>query len=321
MLRLHDIVRAQERLRPYLAPTPLIYSEALSELSGARVWLKLECRQPTGSFKVRGALHKMMALDGQARARGVVTASAGNHGLGTAFAAKTLGLENVTIFVPGTAPAAKVTKLRRFPVDLRQVGQTYEDAHQAAEAWARETGATYLAAYDDLQVMAGAGTCGLEVMTALPEVDTVVVPVGGGGLVAGIAVAVKGINPLGQIVGVQPEASPAAKLSFEQNQPIDPYDHAPTIADGLAGGFGAQPFYVARTLIDDILLFSEAELRRAVYTLVDREQLVVEASGAIAIAPLLAGAWRGQTVVCILSGANIDTALLADILTNPAGKE
>jgi threonine dehydratase len=281
------------------------------------VWLKLECRQPTGSFKVRGALHKMMALDDEARARGVVTASAGNHGLGTALAAKTLGLEQVTIFVPQTTPAAKVTKLARFPIDLHQVGATYEDAHQAAEAWARETGATYISAYDDLQVIAGAGTCGLEIMIERPEVNAIIVPIGGGGLVSGTAVAVKGINPLCRVIGVQPEASPAARLSFEQNRPIDPYDSAPTIADGLAGGFGAQPFYLARTLIDDILLFSEAALRQAVFTLVDQEQLVVEAAGAIAVAPLLTGdaGLQGQTVVCILSGANIDTALLAEILS------
>ena len=317
MLKLYDIVRAQQRLKPYISASRLVYSPALSERSGARVWLKLECRQPTGSFKVRGALHKMLALDGEARDRGVVTASAGNHGLGTAFAAAALGLERVTIFVPKTAPAAKVTKLRRFPVDLRQVGATYEDAHQAAEAWARETGATYLAAYDDPVVIAGAGTCGLEIMTELPEADSLIVPVGGGGLVAGIAVAAKGINPLVKVIGVQPEASPAAKLSFEQNRPIDPYDHAPTIADGLAGGFGAHPFYIARTLIDDILLFSEQALRQAVKTLVDHEQLIVEASGAIAIAPLLndSAGLQGQTVVCVLSGANIDTGLLAEILS------
>lgn len=317
MLKLHDIVMAQQRLTPYIRPAPLIYSEALSQQVGAKIWLKLECRQPTGSFKIRGALHKIMALGDEAQVKGVVTASAGNHGLGVAYAAKTLGLQQATVFVPATAPAAKVAKLSRFPITLRQVGQSYEDAHQAAESFAQASGAIYLSAYDDPQLIAGTGTCGLEILTELPQVEAIIVPVGGGGLVAGVAVAAKGINPLCRIIGVQPEASPAAKLSFEQNQPLDPYDHAPTIADGLAGGFGVHPFYIARTLIDQILLFSERELRRAVFTLVDQEQLVVEASGAIAIAPLLAAkeAWQGQTVVCILSGANIDSSLLADILT------
>lgn len=317
MLKLKDIIAARNLLKPYLPPTPLIYSDSLSERSGARVWLKLECRQPTGSFKVRGALHKIMYLDDATRAKGIVTASAGNHGLGVARAAKLLGLTNVTIFVPTTTPQAKQVKLARFPINLQITGDTYEAAHQAAEQFARETGATYISAYDDPQVIAGAGTCGLEIISELPEVDTIITPVGGGGLIAGTAVAAKGVNPGSRVIGVQPTASPAAKLSFEQNQPIDPYDHAPTIADGLAGGFGATPFYIARALIDDIWLFSEDDLRRAIFTLIDQEQLVVEASGAIAIAPLLSGQYDlvGQTVVCILTGANIDRRLLAEILS------
>ena len=321
MIKLHQIVQAQQRIQPYINATPLVYSDTLSEYSGANVWLKLESQQPTGSFKVRGALNKLMSLDDSTRSNGVVTASAGNHGLGVAYAAKALGLDNVTNFVPGTAPASKVTKLRRFPITLQQVGQTYEDAHQAAEEHARKTGATYIPAYDDPIVIAGAGTCGLEIVTQLPDVDTLIVPIGGGGLVSGTAVAVKGINKGSQIIGVQPEASPAAKLSFEQNLPLDPYDHEPTIADGLAGGFGATPFYIARTLIDDILLYSEAHLRQAVYLLVDQHQMVVEASGAIAVCPLLIEPekFAGQTVVCILTGSNIDTALLVQILGEFSG--
>ncbi|MEW5961230.1 MAG: pyridoxal-phosphate dependent enzyme, partial [Chloroflexota bacterium] len=203
-MKVHDILLAQQRLKPYISPSPLIYSEALSETSGARVWLKLECRQPTGSFKIRGALHKMMALSDDARAQGIVTGSAGNHGLGTAFAAQTLGVRRAAVFVPTNAPAPKVSRLRRFPIDLRQVGDTYEATHQAAETFARQTGATYIPAYDDPTVIAGAGTIGLEIMTELPAVDTLIVPVGGGGLIAGIAVAVKGINPGSRVIGVQP---------------------------------------------------------------------------------------------------------------------
>jgi len=316
MLKPFDIFRAQRRLRRYLTPTPLMYSESLSERSGAQVWLKLEIRQPTGAFKVRGALHKLLALQAEGHRGGIVTASAGNHGLGIAFAAQALNLPDVAIFVPETAPAPKVAKLRRFPIDLRLGGDTYEAAHQAAETHARQTGALYISAYDDPQVIAGAGVCGLEILTDLPQVDAVVTPVGGGGLVAGTAVAVKGISKGCQIIGVQPEASPAAKLSFEQNLPLDPYDHEPTIADGLAGGFGATPFYIAYTLIDDILLYSEAHLRQAVFTLVDEHQMVVEPSGAISICPLLTQPeqFAGQTVVCILTGSNIATPLLAEIL-------
>jgi len=320
VLRLKDIIRAHKLLQPYIRSTPLIHSDALSERSGADVWLKLENHQFTGSFKTRGALHKLISLDDEKLEKGVVTASAGNHGLGVAFAAQALGLTNVTIFVPETAPAAKVTKLSRFPVSLNQTGQTYEDAHQAAEQFATNTGAMYISAYDDPDVIAGAGTVGLETITELPEADTMIVPVGGGGLIAGTAVAVKGVNPGCRLIGVQPEASPAAKLSFEQNQPIDPYDHDPTIADGLAGGFGAYPFHIARTLIDNIWLFDEDTLRQAIFTLIDQEQFIVEASGAIAIAPLLSDTYnlKDQTVVCILTGANIDSHLLAKILSQNA---
>ncbi len=316
MLKPFDIIRAQQQLRPILAPSPLIFSDALSEQSGAQVWLKLETSQPTGSFKVRGALHKLLALQAEGHHGGIVTASAGNHGLGVAFAAKALGLPDVTIFVPATAPAPKVAKLRRYPIELRLTGDTYEAAHQAAEEYARHSGATYISAYDDPQVIAGAGTCGLEILTELPQVDAVIVPVGGGGLVAGTAVALKGISKGCRIIGVQPAASPSAKLSFEQNLPLDPFDHAPTIADGLAGGFGATPFYIAYTLIDDILLYSEPQLKQAVHSLVDHQQLVVEPSGAISICPLLAEPqpFAGQTVVCILTGSNIATPLLAEIL-------
>jgi threonine dehydratase len=316
MLKLHDIIKAQQKIAPYLNQMPLVFSESLSEQSGAQVWLKLELCQPTGSFKVRGALHKILTMGEEARNGGLVTASAGNHGLGLAFAAKALGLRNVTIFVPETAPAPKVAKLQRFPIDLQQRGQTYQETHHAAEDFARQNGATYISAYDDPQVIAGSGTCGLEIITKLPNVDSVIVPTGGGGLMAGTAVAIKGISKGSHIIAVQPQASPAAKLSFEQNLPLDPFDHAPTIADGLAGGFGAHPFYIARTLIDDILLASEAELRQAVFTLVDQHQLVVEPSGAIAICPILnqPQQFAGQTVVCILTGANISTGLLADIL-------
>lgn len=318
MIRVQNVVQAHHRIKSFIRRAPLVYSKSLSALSGANVWLKLECRQPTGSFKIRGALNKLMSLDNAALSGGVVTASAGNHALGLAYAADALGLPKVTVFVPENAPSSKIAKIKQFPVDLRLSGQTYNEAHQAAGAFVKESGATYIPAYDDPVVIAGAGSCGFEIISDLPDAEAIIVPIGGGGLVAGIGVAVKRMSPGCQVIGVQPAASPAAKLSFEQNMPLESYEHQPTIADGLAGGFGAVPFYIARTLIDDILLFSEAELRRTVFTLVDQEQLVVEPSGSIAIAPLLVEAhqFRGKCVVCVLTGANIDTKLLADILKN-----
>ncbi len=310
------ILQAQRRIAPFIQPTPLVRSAYLSAQTGADVWLKLECRQPTGSFKVRGAVNKVGLLTPEEKARGIVTGSAGNHGLGVAFAAQSWGDVSADIFVQANAPRAKVDKMRHFDVTLHLEGDTYEAAHRAAEAFARETGATYVQAYDDLDVIAGQGTTGLEILSDLPDTDLILVPVGGGGLIAGVATATKAMHPGCQVIGLQPEASPAALLSLRDGIPYDPYDHEPTIADGLAGGFGAMPFYVARTLIDQVLLASEADLRRATFTLLDREQLVVEPSGAIAITPLLNGVLdvEGKTVVCVLSGGNLATTLLSDIL-------
>jgi threonine dehydratase len=318
-LKLHDFLTAQQRIAAHLNRPALYRSRYLSDLTGADVWLKPESLQPTGSFKVRGALHKLITLAENNPAHGIVTASAGNHGLGLAYAAERLGFGPVTIVIPESAPKTKVQKFRYFPVTLLQAGQTYEQAHQTAEHFALETGAVYVSAYNDVDIILGQGTCGLEIFSDLPKTDIILVPTGGGGLLSGIALVAKAINPLTRIVGVQPEASPAAKLSFSQGQPVDPYDHQPTIADGLAGGFGSLPFYLARTLVEQILICDESEIRRAVYTLVAQEQFVVEPSGAIAIAPLLQATrpieFERQTVVCVLTGANLDPFLLASILS------
>lgn len=321
MLTITDILQAHRRVSPYVRRTPLVRSTTLSERTGADVWLKLECRQLTGSFKVRGALNAASRLPD--RMQPVVTASAGNHGLGVAYAAAMLGLPNVTIFVPETAPVAKVARLRRFPVRLEQVGRNYAEAHQAAAAFAQAQGAFSLEAYNDPQVVAGQGTATLEILTELPTAQTLLVPVGGGGLVAGATVVTAALAPAARVVGVQPAASPAALLSLQQGAAIDPYDHEPTLADGLAGGFGRVPFAIAAGRIERILLVDEATIRRAIFTLVDQEQLIVEASGAIAIAPLLTGELdvRGQTVVAILSGANVDSNVLRAILDEFAGQD
>jgi threonine dehydratase len=316
-LPLRSILEAQNHIRRYLAPTPLLHSKLLSDHLGAQVWLKLESRQPTGSFKVRGAINKLHQITHKGGIEGVVTGSAGNHGLGVAFAASTLSISPVTIVIPKTAPDSKKMKLRSFDIDLIEEGQTYEDAHQAALTYAERNRWAYIPAYDDVDVIAGQGTIGLEIMEVHPNTDIVVVPVGGGGLIAGIANAVKQLNPLCEIVGVQAAASPAAKLSLDHGQPYDPYDHQPTIADGLAGGFGKIPFYLARMFIDRIALASEQQLKQAVFALLKYEQILAEPSGAISIHPLVkAGeSWLGRKVVCVISGGNLSLSLLKDILS------
>ncbi|MGA9350317.1 MAG: threonine/serine dehydratase [Anaerolineae bacterium] len=317
MLGLQDILAAQRNLSGLITRTPLEYSFLLSQRTGCQVYLKLENWQKTGSFKVRGAVNKVASLTEEEKARGLVTASAGNHALGVAYAARALGNVPATLFVPVNAPASKLKKLEEFGCEVVLSGNSYEEAHRAAEDFGRLHGATYIHAYDDLWTIAGQGTVGLEVLEDLPEADAILVPVGGGGLIAGIAVAAKAINPQVQVIGVQPEASPAAYLSLRDGHPYEEYNAAPTIADGLAGGFGRLPFKIAGDLIDEIILVSEEETRVAVFTLLELAQLVVEGSGAVGIAALLADKVNlaGRKVVAVLTGTNIDASLLFEIMS------
>jgi threonine dehydratase len=320
MMTLDHVFDARRVIEPYVWRTPLVHSSALGHRSGAQVHLKPECWQPTGSFKVRGATFKLATLAEDQWARGLVTASAGNHGLGVAYASQRLGAPAPVIFVPENTPAPKLNRLSAFQCEVRREGADYDTAHALAEEYAHETGALYISAYDDPVVIAGQGTVGLEIMEALPDADLLLVPVGGGGLVAGIASAAKAIRPAVKIVGLQPEASPSAYLSLRDGHPYETYPAGPTICEGLAGGFGRLPFEVAAALIDEVIVVSEASIRRAVAWLLSCEQLVVEGSGAIAIAPLLDGALdcAGRKVVAVLTGRNLDPQLLREILAEKA---
>jgi threonine dehydratase len=312
LLSLDDLRAARERLRPHLQTTPLRPSLAAP---GVDLRLKLECWQPTGSFKVRGATHFVASLDPAARARGIVAASAGNHALGVAFAAQRLGgTIHATLFVPGSAPRAKLSKLRRFPVELRETGDTYDDAVLAAEAFERETGAILVHAYEDPRTAAGQGTVALELLEQCDAPAAVVVPVGGGGLIAGIATAVKALSPGTRVVAVQPEASPALRESLRRGQPLLSYPAAPTLADGLAGGIGRIAFD-HRSRIDEVVTVSEDEIEEAIVALLAADQVVAEASGAVGVAAVRAGKVRAQgPVVAIVSGGNIDARVLARLL-------
>ncbi|HEY6548367.1 MAG TPA: threonine/serine dehydratase [Vicinamibacteria bacterium] len=327
MLTLDDVRRAEALVRSRLEPTPLRRSFALP---GLPAWLKLECWQPTGSFKVRGALSTVGSLTVEERARGIVAASAGNHALGVAFAAAALGGDiKATLFVPESAPRAKVEKLRTFPVDVRQVGRTYDDAYAASRRFEKETGATYVHPFDDPRTAAGQGTCGLEILTQCPEVGTIVVPVGGGGLISGIAAAVKARRPDVRIVGVQAAASPSLSESLRLGRPLLEYDAAPTLADGIAGGIGLMA-WEHRTLIDAVVDVPEAEIERAMVALLAEDQVLAEGAAATGVAALRAGLVPGfrpgdasppeghRPVIAVISGANVDARVLARLLSAEA---
>jgi len=310
------IVAAHQALRPHIWPTPLLPSPALSRRAGGPVFLKLECWQRTGSFKVRGALNWAASLAPDRRSRGVVTASAGNHGLGIALAAEAFGLPPTVVFLPEGAASNKVRQLIASGCQVRRAGADYDAAYALAEAYALEEGALYVSAYDDPAVIAGQGTVGLEILLDLPETDLLLVPIGGGGLIAGIAVAARALRPGIRIVGLQPEASPAAYLSLRDGRPYEAYPAGSTICDGLAGGFGRLPFAIARGLIDEVLLVPEPAIRHALAWLLIHKQLLVEGSGAIAIAPLLTGqiTAAGIRVAAVLTGRNVDPNLVQSCL-------
>ncbi|MCC7163876.1 MAG: threonine/serine dehydratase [Anaerolineae bacterium] len=313
-----EVWRAQERIRPYVMRTPLRHSGALPTSRNTQLFLKLENWQPTGSFKVRGAFNLLMRLSADEIERGLVAASAGNHGSAVGYAAKQLGISNVTIFVPGTTPRAKVDKMKQFGVDVREVGVTYDDAHHAAAEHERMRHATFVHAYDDARTAAGAGTVALEILEQAPDPDMVLVPVGGGGLISGMAVALKQLAPQIRLIAVQPEASPALRDSMRDGVCYQEYTAGETICDGLAGGIGQIVYDVARRkLIDEIVIVSETAVRRAVADFAADEQIIVEGSGAVGLAAVSENPemFANKRVALLISGGNIDRGRLAEILS------
>jgi len=312
LLTLDEVERARRAIAAHLLPTPL--RRSFAQRTGP-VYLKLECWQPTGSFKVRGAVNALAALRPDERARGVAAASAGNHALGVAFAAEALaGGVPVTLFVPEGAPRSKVDKLRSFPVTVVERGATYDDAHAEAMVHVERTGARYVHAFADRATAAGQGTLALEILEQLPQVAAVLVPVGGGGLIAAAATAVKAMAPGVRIVAVQPEASPSLRDSIARGAPLLTYPAAPTLADGVAGGIGEIAFD-HRHLIDDVVVVAEAEIEEAIVALLTEDQVVAEGSGALGVAAIRAGRVRADgPLAAVITGGNIDAAVLARLL-------
>jgi threonine dehydratase len=315
MIPLAEIRAARERAADIVKTTPFDRSTTLSALCGREIGLKLENLQKTGSFKVRGALNKIQLLDAAARARGVIAASAGNHAQGVAYAARMAGVA-ATVVMPETASLSKVEATRGYGARVVLAGRSYRDAYERATALAAELGATLIHAFDDAQVMAGQGTVGLELLEQLPDVDVVLVPVGGGGLLAGIASALRGLGCRARLVGVQAEGAATLAASLRAGARIE-LAAVDTIADGLAtGSVGALPFEILREAVDDVVEVSDAEVGAAVLFLLERAKTVVEGAGAVGVAACLAGKLpaAGQRVAVVVTGGNIDTNLLDRII-------
>ena len=308
---LDDVRRAREALRAVAYETPIVLSETLSRLTGYQVYLKTENLQRTGSFKVRGAYTKISSLTAAERNQGVVAASAGNHGQGVALAAK-LGGVRATIVLPENAPAVKSAAIQALGARVVLHGENYEAACRHAEDLARAERTTFIHPFDDWQIIAGQGTVALEVLDQLPGTTAIVVPVGGGGLIAGIALAGRGVKPDLRVVGVQASGASAAVASFRAGRRVS--RPAETVADGIkVGEPGARPFAVIQRLVDGMIAVEEEEIYRAVVFLLERGKLLAEPAGAVGVAALLSQRVdlpMGSTVVAIVSGGNVDPNLL-----------
>ena len=313
-----DVLRARRRIAPFVRRTPLVSSAWLSDLSGARVSLKLETLQLSNSFKARGAYNAVIARverPGGAPSQ-LVTASAGNHGRALADAAKAFHLPLV-VFTPADAPASKLAAIRRDGADLRPDGRDYDDAERMAKAFATRTNAEFISPYNDVDVIAGAGTVASEMFEADPGLDTLVVPIGGGGLIAGMAAVAKAINPDGEVTGVEVEASNAFQQSVRAGKLVEIVPGA-TLADGLGGNPDPETitFALIQRLVNRIVTVSEADLAAAIAGLVEAEHVIAEGAGAAATAALVGGRIdvRERRVGIVVSGANIDQARLASLL-------
>ncbi|WP_372728683.1 threonine ammonia-lyase [Nocardioides sp.] len=311
---LADILAAREVLADMAIVTPMEESRWLSTMVGAPVGLKCENLQRTGSFKARGAYLRIANLSEEERARGVVAASAGNHAQGVALAASTLGIAS-TVFMPEGAPIPKEKATRAYGADVVFEGRYLEDALVAAKAFAAETGAILIHPFDHEDIIAGQGTVGLEILEQRPDVETILVPTGGGGLLAGIAIAVKALRPDVRVVGVQAAGAAAYPDSLAQGHPVA-LESMKTMADGIAVGLpGELTFAAVREHVDEILTVSEDSLSRALLALVERAKMIVEPAGAAAVAAILDDPEAfDRPTVALLSGGNIDPLLLGKVI-------
>jgi len=314
-ITLRDIDQARKRIVGVAHRTPLEHSRRLSREHGRDVMLKLESFQVTGSFKLRGAMSKLSLLTADQRESGVLTISAGNHGLAVAHCAEALGI-NATIVVPESASRAKVDAIRQYPVTLIERGASYDEAERAARAMELESGRTFVSPYNDEDVIAGQGTIALEILEDAPDVEAIIVPVGGGGLIAGVATAAKATNPNIKVYGVEPEASPTMSHALRAGRLVE-IEEQKTIADGLAGNIepGSITFPIVQRLVDEILLVSEESIRNAISRVAREDHVMIEGSAAASIAALADPRIEGRRVVAIVTGRNITFDLFERVVT------
>ena len=312
---LDSIRAARERIRDVIYHSPCPYSLALSRLCGCEVYCKLDHLQMTGSFKERGARNKLLLLSPEERTRGVIAASAGNHAMGLAYHGQQLGI-SVKVVMPKFAPIVKVKNCRSFGAEVVLHGDAYADAKEHAHKLSRDEGRVFVPGFDDPDIIAGQGTMGLEILEDVPDVDVVIVPVGGGGLIAGVGTAVKALKPGVRVIGVEPDHAPTLKVSLAAGH-VTHIDTKPTLADGLAvAEVGRLCFDIAQKVIDELVMVDEAQIALSVLRLLELEKAVIEGAGAVPLAAALARSLslEGKKVVLCLCGGNIDVTMISRVI-------
>jgi len=312
---LATIHAARQRIKDAIYHSPCPYSLSLSKLCNAQIYCKLDHLQMTGSFKERGARNKLLQLSPQQKQTGVIAASAGNHALGLAYHGQLLNIP-VTVVMPKFAPIVKAANCRGFNATVILHGDSFDAAREKATTLAAEQNLTYIPPFDDPDIIAGQGTLGLEILEDLPDVDAVLVPVGGGGLIAGIATAIKALKPSTQIIGIEPAHAPSLHTAFQNNKPTKVPTH-PTLADGLAvAQTGTLCFDIAKQLVDQIVLVDETAIAKAILRLLELEKTVVEGAGAVSLAAMTQNLpnLQNKKIVLLLTGGNIDVTMISRII-------
>lgn len=315
MIQFKEIIDSRNRIKEYIYTTPLEKSIYLSD-DGTNIYLKLENQQKMKCAKVRGAFSKITDLDSEEVAKGIVAISSGNHGAAVSYASSLLGIENATVYVPKTTPKSKTEKIEYYGADVVKVGENYDEAHEIGGELIKSSGSIFIDPCSDPTVIAGQGTIAMEILEQQPSIDTILVPIGGGGIITGISIAAKHINPDIKIIGVQTAACPAMVASLQDEQFYEMYPTEDSICDALVGGVGDIPYKMAKQCIDDIIVVEEEDIADAIKFLLLKEKVVAEPAGAVGVAAVRKNMelFKGKNVAIVITGGNIDEELLLGII-------